>query len=156
LADVTQKLHQVAQGQERLEAQTSRMDGLHKIPELMQKLEHLVPGLERLNTPSSQRDTFHAREQLKGATIQSIRSSSPRSPLARVANHVQSAPSGDRTSHRARSRVTETCLRGATLVVGPAYIPSCDLRRACFALGLSHANASYEPREPFYLARAAP
>ena len=104
MAEVIHKLNQVAEGQLRLEAQTSRMGALHKIPELMHKVEHVVQGLERLNVHSNHGDTLHAIPALKRAT--SVQASLAHAPPSRVGKQVESAPSGDRTSNRARSRVT--------------------------------------------------
>ena len=106
MAEVIHKLNQAAEGQLRLEAQTSRMDALHKIPELMQKVEHVAQGLERLNAHSNHGDVLHAIPALKRAT--SVQASLAHAPPSRVGKQVESAPSGDRTSNRARSRVTHS------------------------------------------------
>ena len=120
MAEVIHKLNQVAEGQLRLEAQTSRMDALHKIPELMQKVEHVIQGLERLNAHSHHGDTLHAISALKRAT--SVQANSAHTPPSRVGKQVESGSSGDKACNRARSRVTCMSEYRATLVFDLADI----------------------------------
>ena len=99
LAEVAEKLDQVAQGQTRLEAHTC--GALQKIPELSQKLDRVAQGPRRLKQ-STVGDALNVIPDTKQTKF--IQTSSAHSTKSRVGRHVDSTPNNMEKGVGSRAR----------------------------------------------------